>query len=84
MVADEYEPHMKRTCYAEAMTFTVGEEVLYEGVRYVISEIETGKTYRYRLLATTPKGARFVWARQGELEKMINYTTPIDDTASIP
>lgn len=75
---------MKRTCYAEAMTFTVGEEVLYEGDRYVVSEIETGKTYRYRLLTTTPKGMRFAWANQGELEKMMNYTTPVNDTASIP
>jgi len=64
-------------------SFTVGEEVLYEGRRYVISTAPAQAPYRYRLLATTPAGARMVWARAEELHKMETYTRPRDDTQRI-
>ena len=64
-------------------TFTVGEEVLYEGERFVVSERSAEPPYRYRLLATTPRGARMVWARHEQLDKMRAYTRPIDDTDRI-
>ncbi len=62
--------------------FTVGEEVLFEDERYVISAIEPSSG-RYRLLATTPDGARVVWAPAEKLRKMTRYTLPIDDTQRI-
>ncbi len=63
-------------------SFNVGEEVLYEEERYVISAIEHGRS-RYRLLATTPAGARIVWATPDELTKMARYTTASDDTLRV-
>ena len=63
-------------------SFSVGEEVVYEGERYVISAIE-GSRGRYRLLATTPAGARIVWAAHGDLAKMARYTTADDDTLRV-
>ncbi len=64
-------------------SFTVGEEVLYEGRRYVISTAPAQPPYRYRLLATTPAGARMAWARAEELHKIDAYTRPHDDTQNI-
>jgi hypothetical protein len=63
------------------MTFTVGEEVLYEEERFVVSQITTDQPPRYRLIMTSKQGARFVWARYEELSKIAHYTTPYDDTA---
>ncbi len=60
-------------------TFTVGEEVLYEDERYVVSTIDSGGG-RYRLLATTPDGARIVWAAASTLAKIERYTRSKDDT----
>lgn len=61
-------------------SFSIGEEVLYEGERYVISTSSPRPPYKYRLLATTPAGARVVWAVASELTKMERYTKPRDDT----
>jgi len=61
-------------------TFTVGEEVLYEDERYVVSTIDRSDG-RYRLLATTPVGARVVWVPHAALHKMERYTHSHDDTA---
>ena len=63
-------------------SFSVGEEVLYEDERYVISAIEPARG-RYRLLATAPAGVRIVWATHGELAKMARYTTASDDTLRV-
>jgi hypothetical protein len=57
------------------MTFTVGEEVLYGGERFVVAGIDPSRPYPYRLLATTPKGARIVWAKAKQLAKLASYTT---------
>ena len=62
-------------------TFTMGEEVLYDGERYVIWGVSEAGPHRYRLLASTPKGARVVWAPPEKLEPMRRYTTPNNDTA---
>jgi len=62
------------------MTFTHGEEVLVDDVRYVISEIEGRPPTRVRLLATTPSGPRILWADASELRKIESYTRPRDDT----
>lgn len=56
----------------------MGEEVLYDGDRYVIWGMEKSL---YRLLASTPKGARIVWANPKDLEKIRKYTEPRHDTA---
>jgi hypothetical protein len=64
-------------------SFTVGEEVLFEGQRYVISTARAQTPYRYRLLATTPDGARMVWAGADEIHKIDAYTRPRDDTQGI-
>lgn len=63
-------------------TFTVGEEVLFDGERYVVSSIDRTDD-RYRLLATTQDGARVVWAPGTGLRKMERYTLARDDTASV-
>lgn len=62
-------------------TFTIGEEVIYDDVRYVIAGIRGEAATRYRLLATRPEGVRFVWATHDEIEKIRAYTDPRDDTA---
>lgn len=64
------------------VSFSTGEEVLYRGDRYVISTSSPRPPYQYRLLATTSEGARVVWARESELEKMERYTKALDDTKS--
>ncbi len=62
------------------MTFSMGEEVLYEGERYVIWGM-TDEPKRYRLLATTSKGAKMLWVHPKELDKIHAYTEPKNDTA---
>lgn len=63
--------------------FSVGEEVLYDGQRYVVSLIEPGPDGRHRLLATGPHGARVVWTRAAALEKNAAYTRPRFDTDAV-
>ncbi len=65
------------------VSFSVGEEVLYQGERYVISTASPRPPYQYRLLATTPDGAKVVWAMHADLGKLERYTKPLDDTRSI-
>jgi hypothetical protein len=62
------------------MTFTMGEEVLYDSERYVIWGM-TEEPKRYRLLATTKKGAKMVWVHPKELQKIRHYTEAKNDTA---
>ena len=62
------------------MTFTHGEEVLVDDVRYVISGIEGVPPTRYRLLATTPRGPSIGWAAAADLRKSDADTRPRDDT----
>lgn len=61
-------------------SFTIGEEVLYQGDRYVISTASPQPPHRFQLLATTPTGVRFAWVNPEQLGKMTSYTTPTDDT----
>lgn len=61
-------------------TFQVGEEVLYDGRRYVISALHPDEPYHYRLLATTPDGARMVWANAESLKRIESYTKARADT----
>jgi hypothetical protein len=65
------------------VSFSVGEEVLYQGERYVISTASPRPPYQYRLLATTPEGAKVQWALAADLTKMERYTRALDDTRSI-
>ncbi|MBX3139479.1 MAG: hypothetical protein KF875_01860 [Trueperaceae bacterium] len=65
------------------VSFSVGEEVLYKGERYVISTASPRPPYQYRLLATTPEGAKVRWALAADLTKMERYTRALDDTRSI-
>ncbi len=64
-------------------SFSVGEEVLYQGHRYVISTAPARPPYRFRLLATTAEGARVAWARPEDLHKIERYTRPNDDTSRL-
>jgi hypothetical protein len=64
------------------MTFTMGEEVLFESERYVIWGISEDEPTRYRLLATTKAGAKMLWVSPKDLQKIRYYTDPKDDTAS--
>ena len=61
--------------------FTVGEEVMFDEERYVVAGISDEKPKRYRLLATSKEGAKFVWVDESELEPMNSYLNPNDDTA---
>ncbi|HZJ10805.1 MAG TPA: hypothetical protein VFD39_13990 [Trueperaceae bacterium] len=61
-------------------TFTIGEEVLHDGRRYVITLKQPLPPYRYRLARTTSAGPEIHWARADELHKMVSYTTPRADT----
>ncbi len=62
-------------------TFSIGEEVMYDDERFVVAAVSADEPVRYRLLATTPSGARMVWASPEDLEKMLSYTRSTDDTA---
>jgi len=64
-------------------SFMVGEEVLYKGRRYVIGTAPAQPPYRYRLVATTPDGARTASARAEDLHKLEAYTRPRDDTQHV-
>lgn len=61
-------------------TFTIGEEVLHDGERYVITLLQPRPPYRYRLVRTTRDGPQVHWVHANELSKMESYTTPRADT----
>lgn len=61
-------------------TFTIGEEVLHDGSRYVITLRQPQLPYRYRLVRTTSEGPEVHWVRADELSKITSYTTPQADT----
>lgn len=63
-------------------SYFVGEEVLLDDERFVVSVVDRDGG-RYRLLATTPAGARVRWARGEELQAMARYLTPKDDTERV-
>ena len=64
----------------EAPLYNVGEEVLFDGERYVIAGRADGPAFRYRLLATSAAGARVAWAQPGQLSRLASYTESRDDT----
>ncbi len=64
-------------------TFTIGEEVLLDGERFVITLRQPLPPYRYRLVRTTPYGPEIAWAEPGELGKIERYTTPRQDTPPV-
>lgn len=64
-------------------SYTIGEEVLYNGRRYVITTASAEPPYRYRLVATTPDGTGIAWARPDQLQKIRSYTQAVDDTSRI-
>jgi hypothetical protein len=64
--------------------FTIGEEVLLDGERFVVSRLDPAPSTRVRLLATTPDGARFAWSTVERLTKIASYTKPRDDTRQLP
>lgn len=60
----------------------VGEEVLYEGDRYVIAGRRDGP-YGYRLLSSSGRHSgdgKIVWAAERELKPLKSYTDPRFDT----
>ncbi len=65
-------------------TFTIGEEVLHDGVRYVITTQQPEPPYRYRLVRTTPEGPEVRWVHADGLAKIESYTTPRADTPARP
>lgn len=70
-----------RRGYAGDMaTFTIGEEVMRDGVRYVITTQQPQPPYRYRLVRTTSEGPEVKWVHADELSKISSYTTPRADT----
>lgn len=63
--------------------FEVGEEVVYDGQVFVVSARSAAPPFRYRLLASTAEGTRFVWAEESQLAKMERYLTALDDTREL-
>ncbi len=61
-------------------TFTIGEEVLLDGERFVITLKQPSPPYRYRLVRTTEQGPQVAWAEPDELQNIERYTTPRADT----
>lgn len=62
--------------------YTIGEEVLYGGDRYVIAGRRDGP-YGYRLLSSSGRhsgDAKIVWAAEAELSPLRSYTDARDDT----
>ncbi len=62
----------------------VGEEVLYDGRRYVIAGRRSGP-YGVRLLSASDRHARdadIVWAPESGLSKLESYLTSREDTGS--
>ena len=60
----------------------VGEEVLYDGIRYVIAGRREGP-YGYRLLASAGRrggAGTIVWAAEAELAPLRAYTDARHDT----
>ena len=60
--------------------YDVGEEVMYDEERYIISQIDEGRSSPYRLLAGSDKGGRIVWAREKDLERIKKYITAVHDS----
>ena len=61
------------------IVFLIGDEVLFNGVRHVISEYSEDTGF-YRLLSVGEKGTNFNWAKENQLEKIAKYTKAVDDT----
>ena len=61
-------------------TFTIGEEVIYDGERYVITLRQPQPPYRYRLVRTTAYGPQLTWVEADDLSKISAYTEPRADT----
>lgn len=59
--------------------FLIGDEILFNGKRHVISEYSEESGY-YRLLSVGEKGTKFSWAKEDQIEKINKYSTAIDDT----
>ena len=59
--------------------FSIGDEVLFNGERHVISEYYE-KTGLFRLLSVGEKGTKFAWAKEDELERVAQYAKPVNDT----
>lgn len=59
----------------------MGEEVLYDGERYVVWGMSDEEPKRYRLLASGKGGAKIVWVAHEDLAKLERYTKATDDTS---
>lgn len=60
--------------------YDVGEEVMYDEDRYIISQIDEGRSSPYKLLAGSDRGGRIVWAREKDLERIKKYITAVHDS----
>ena len=61
--------------------FSVGEEVLYDEERYIISAISAErKLAPYRLLACQARGTSLIWAPYASLMRIDPYLQPRFDT----
>ena len=58
-----------------------GEEVRYQGERWVVSSIDGSRTRPYRLLRTTAAGTEIRWATETDLKHPESYVRPVLDTA---
>lgn len=63
--------------------FTIGEEVIYDGERYVITTIRPEDPYEFCLIRTGMDGAEIVWANSPQLQRMEQYLMEQDDTLRV-
>ncbi len=61
---------------AEIRKFSIGEDVMYKGRRYVVSEI-LEEPYSLRLLASDEPGTAFVYATPDEVEPMVGENSDL-------
>lgn len=66
----------------KAISFAIGEEVIYDEERYIVAGYEAARVTPYRLLATSSQGVKVVWSTEAELQPVARYFTPNLDTGT--
>ena len=63
--------------------FTIGEEVLYGGERFVINTVRPQEPYQFCIIRTGEHGAKILWVTEAELSRLDRYIEQHDDTMRV-
>lgn len=63
--------------------FTIGEEVLYDGERFVITTSRPPEPYEFTIARSGAEGAQILWANSSQLKRISQYVDPKDDTSRL-